>query len=397
MNIIECKDLTKSYGKLQALDHLSLSIEENKITGLIGRNGAGKTTLLKILAGYMSETTGHAEVFTERPYNNLTVSANSIFIDDQMEFSETLTLIEILEEGERFYENWDMNFAKRLFTYFSFDERQIHKNLSKGKKSTFNVIFGLATRCALTMFDEPTTGMDAAVRKDFRSEERRVWKEKGYRKNRQNARCPRDWSSYVFYSNIENWNMNFEKRIFTYFTLEERQIHKNLSKGKKSTFNVIFGLATRCALTMFDEPTTGMDAAVRKDFYRALLRDYLAYPRTMIISSHHLDEIEDLLEDVLLIDQGKKFLHLPIEEVQEYALGLTGKTAVIKQWVANKEVIFIRQAGEEQSYVVVRNDYISIEQVKKLGFEISTVNPSDLCVYLTSQTTGGIDDVFIEI
>jgi len=254
--------------------------------------------LLKILAGYMSETTGHAEVFTERPYNNLTVSANSIFIDDQMEFSETLTLIEILEEGERFYENWDMNFAKRLFTYFSFDERQIHKNLSKGKKSTFNVIFGLATRCALTMFDEPTTGMDAAV---------------------------------------------------------------------------------------------------RKDFYRALLRDYLAYPRTMIISSHHLDEIEDLLEDVLLIDQGKKFLHLPIEEVQEYALGLTGKTAVIKQWVANKEVIFIRQAGEEQSYVVVRNDYISIEQVKKLGFEISTVNPSDLCVYLTSQTTGGIDDVFIEI
>src|SRR5690625_6582298 len=103
----------------------------------------------------MSETTGHAEVFTERPYNNLTVSANSIFIDDQMEFSETLTLIEILEEGERFYENWDMNFAKRLFTYFSFDERQIHKNLSKGKKSTFNVIFGLATRCALNVLFFP--------------------------------------------------------------------------------------------------------------------------------------------------------------------------------------------------------------------------------------------------
>ena len=147
---------------------------------------------------------------------------------------------------------------------------------------------------------------------------------------------------------------------------------------------------------MFDEPTTGMDAAVRKDFYRALLKDYLAHPRTMIISSHHLDEIEDLLEDILLIDQGKKFLHLPIEEMQEYALGLTGKTAVIKQWAANKEVIFTSQAGEDQSYVVVRNDCFSIEQVKKLGFEISAVNPSDLCVYLTSQTTGGIDDVFIE-
>src|SRR5690625_1200725 len=245
----------------------------------------------------MSETTGHAEVFTERRYNNLTVSANSIFIDDQMEFSETLTLIEILEEGERFYENWDMNFAKRLFTYFSFDERQIHKNLSKGKKSTFNVIFGLATRCALTMFDEPTTGMDAAV---------------------------------------------------------------------------------------------------RKDFYRALLRDYLAYPRTMIISSHHLDEIEDLLEDVLLIDQGKKYLHLPIEDLQEYGLGLTGKTAIVKQWTANKEVLFTNRIGEDNSYVVVKNDFFPLEQAKKLGLEVSSVVPSDLCVYLTSQTKGGIDDVFIE-
>src|SRR5699024_4202083 len=285
MNIIECKELTKSDGKLQALDHLTLSIEENKIRGLIGRNGAGKTTLLKILTGYMSETTGHAEVFTERPYNTLTVSANSIFIDDQMEFSETLTLIEILEEGERFYENWDMNFAKRLFRYFSFDERQIHKNLSKGKKSTFNVIFGLATRCALTMFDEPTTGMDAAV---------------------------------------------------------------------------------------------------RKDFYRVLLKDYLAHPRTMIISSHHLDEIEDLLEDILLIDQGKKFLHLPIEEMQEYALGLTGKTAIVEQWIANKEVLFTSRIGEDNSYVVVRNDFFPIEQIKKLGFEVSAVMPSDLCVYLTN-------------
>src|SRR5690625_885506 len=209
MNIIECNQLTKSYGQLKALDHLSITIQENKITGLIGRNGAGKTTLLKTLAGYWRETSGEVKVFSEKPFDNLNVSANAIFIDDQIKFPESLTLMEILKQGENFYERWDMGFAKRLFKYFSFDEKQVHNNLSKGKISTFNVIFGLASRCALTMFDEPTTGMDAAV---------------------------------------------------------------------------------------------------RKDFYRALLKDYLANPRTIIISSHHLDEIEDLLEDVLLIDQGNKYL-----------------------------------------------------------------------------------------
>src|SRR5690625_5518556 len=107
MNIIECKDLTKSYGKLQALDHLSLNIQENKITGLIGRNGAGKTTLLKILAGYWRETSGEVKVFSEKPFDNLQVSANTIFVDDQMKFPDSLTLMEILEQGEHFYEKWD--------------------------------------------------------------------------------------------------------------------------------------------------------------------------------------------------------------------------------------------------------------------------------------------------
>jgi len=297
MNVIECKQLTKSYGQLKALDNLSLTIQESKITGLIGRNGAGKTTLLKTLAGYWRETSGEVKVFSEKPFDNLNVSANAIFIDDQIKFPESLTLMEILKQGENFYERWDMGFAKRLFKYFSFDEKQVHNNLSKGKISTFNVIFGLASRCALTMFDEPTTGMDAAV---------------------------------------------------------------------------------------------------RKDFYRALLKDYLANPRTIIISSHHLDEIEDLLEDVLLIDQGKKYLHLPIEDLQEYGLGLTGKTAIVKQWTANKEVLFTNRIGEDNSYVVVKNDFFPLEQAKKLGLEVSSVVPSDLCVYLTSQTKGGIDDVFIE-
>lgn len=295
MTVITCHKLTKTYGHVKALDELTMEINENEITGLIGRNGAGKTTLLKLIAGYSRKTAGEIYVFSEDPFNNLFVSANMIFIDDQMDFPDTLTLGEILKEGERFYAKWDSEFAERLFKYFSFTEASFHATLSKGRKSTFNVIVGLAARCALTIFDEPTTGMDVAT---------------------------------------------------------------------------------------------------RKDFYRALLKDYLDYPRTIIISSHHLEEIEDVLENILLIDKGRKCLHLPIDTLREYAIGLTGQTEIIEYLTANKEVFYTRRMDEHNSYVVVKNDF-SLDPFKKNGISITSVSPTDLCVHITNNRKRGIDDVFI--
>lgn len=297
MMAVECKQLTKKYGRFDAVKQLSFNIEENKITGLIGPNGAGKTTLLKVLAGFLYETSGDVRVFSENPFNNLFVSANSILIDDHMVFPEKLTLLEILEAADRFYENWNMTLAKRLFNYFSFDKRQLHRNLSKGKTSTFNAIVGLASRCALTMFDEPTVGMDAAV---------------------------------------------------------------------------------------------------RQDFYRALLKDYLAYPRTMIISSHYLNEIEDLLEDVLLIKQGEKRLQVSIEDLQTYAIGLTGEKTQVETLIDHVHVLHERQIDKESVYVVIENNHSSLflEQARRTHVNVSSVSPSDVCVYLTNETVGGIDDVF---
>lgn len=297
MSVIECNGLTKVYGGAKALNNLSFKIEDNKITGLIGRNGAGKTTLLKIIAGFMKETSGEIKVFAEQPFNNLTVSANIMFIHDQMNLPTALNLKEILEAAANFYEKWEHELANGLFDYFSFNPMQ-HYN--------------------------------------------------------------------------------------------------NLSKGMKSTFNMILGLSARVPLTLFDEPTTGMDAAVRKDFYRALLKDYIAHPRTIVISSHHLEEIEDLLEDILLIKDGKEHLHMPVADFNEWAIGLQGKSAIVDEWTQNREVIFTKSIGIDQSYVVVRNHFPEIERqnARAAGIDLTPVTSSDLCVYLTSKTKGGIDDVF---
>ena len=131
--------------------------------------------------------------------------------------------------------------------------------------------------------------------------------------------------------------------LFDYFSFHQDQQYNDLSKGMKSTFNMIVGLSARCALTMFDEPTTGMDAAVRKDFYRALLKEYIAYPRTIILSSHHLNEIEDLLEDILLLKNGKEHLHMPIAELRTWAIGIEGLTANVNEWIGNREVIHVKK------------------------------------------------------
>ncbi|ALX49292.1 ATP-binding cassette domain-containing protein [Lentibacillus amyloliquefaciens] len=297
MKVIECKNLTKSYGRQKALNDLSVSIEENKITGLVGRNGAGKTTLLKILAGFWRESAGEVNVFFRRPFDSLFVSANTMFIDDQMNFPMVLTLKEIFEEAERFYEKWDAELADRLFDYFSF---------------------------------------------------------------------------------------------------RPGQNYHSLSKGKKSTFNMIVGLCSRCALTIFDEPTTGMDAAARKDFYRALLKDYLAHPRSIIVSSHLLDEIEEVLEDVLLIEGGQNYLHMPVEELKEYAVGLSGSSEEIQKWTLNREVLHTKMIGTHNTYAVVTNDFKEneLDQIRLSGIDISSVSPADVCVYLTGRRQGGIDDVF---
>ena len=70
------------------------------------------------------------KVFSEKPFNSLVVSANSIFIDDAMTFPDSFTLIDILTEVAPFYANWNSSLAKGLFDYFSFNPKQPHSNLT---------------------------------------------------------------------------------------------------------------------------------------------------------------------------------------------------------------------------------------------------------------------------
>lgn len=193
-----------------------------------------------------------------------------------------------------------------------------------------------------------------------------------------------------------NWEKGLAERLLSYFSFDPKQRHQSLSKGKKSTFNAILGIASRCPLTLLDEPTDGMDQAVREDIYRALLKDYLARPRTIILSSHHLSEIENLLEEVLLLKNGQKYMHLPIAEMKEMAVGVQGAERAVKEWTKNSEVIYTKSVGVNGLYTVVHHRLTEEERenARRLGLELAPISLNDLCVYLTAETEGGIDDVF---
>lgn len=102
-----------------------------------------------------------------------------------------------------------------------------------------------------------------------------------------------------------HWDGEYALALLDRFEVPVRRKPQQLSRGKRSALGAAVALASRCELTIFDEVYLGMDAVARRMFYDELMADYIAHPRTVILSSHLLDEVEDLMEDVIVLDRGR--------------------------------------------------------------------------------------------
>ncbi len=113
------------------------------------------------------------------------------------------------------------------------------------------------------------------------------------------------------------WDEQFAQQLLELFKLNPRKKPDKLSRGQQSAFHATLGLASRSPITIFDEVHLGMDAVARELFYRTLLADYAANPRTVIMSSHLIEEVEDLLDHVVFVDNGRVIEHGDIDDVRE--------------------------------------------------------------------------------
>ncbi|MDY0410296.1 hypothetical protein [Paracerasibacillus soli] len=96
-----------------------------------------------------------------------------------------------------------------------------------------------------------------------------------------------------------------------------------------------------------------------------------------------------------MLEQGKKILHMPVDELKEYAIEVSGNRAHVTQWANGLEIITETGIEEDSMTIVVQNNLKKEKRIQgeKLGFELKPVAPSNLCLYLTDKARGGIDDV----
>jgi ABC-2 type transport system ATP-binding protein len=138
---------------------------------------------------------------------------------------------------------------------------------------------------------------------------------------------------------------------------------------------------------MLDEPVLGMDVTVRKAAYEVLLREFSENPRTIIVSSHLLSEIEGILSDIILIDRAKLVLHKNIDDLRQSAYRVSGIQSAVEAFTQGKNVIF-KKIGLGDSCEAVIYESLSVGAIDP-RLSVSAVRAEDLCVYLTKENKEG--------
>jgi ABC-2 type transport system ATP-binding protein len=275
-SLVSARNVSKSFGDVHAVDHVSFDIEKGRIMGLIGPNGAGKTTLLKALLG-LTDCDGELSVLGLDPFKQRKrLMQNICFIAD----------VAVLPRWIRVHQLLDFVDA----THPNFSRERAEKLLAKTKIMSKSKI-------------------------------------------------------------------------------------RQLSKGMVTQLHLAIIMAVDAKLLVLDEPTLGLDILFRKEFYNNLLSDYFDEERTILITTHQVEEIENLLTDIMFINDGKILLDTSMESLPDnYAQLLTsGENAAKAKGLA--PMFESEMFGKS----VMLFEGVSREHLEGLG-ELSTPSVADLFV-----------------
>jgi ABC-2 type transport system ATP-binding protein len=166
--VIAINNLTRRYGKLEAVNGLTLTVRPGRCYGFFGRNGAGKTTTIKCLLNLLQPGSGSVRVFGLDPQRNeVAVKSRLSYVPDAVAFYPWMTVNQTLEFFASFRSHWNQEIEADLLKRFQLDPSQKASHLSKGQKTQVALIAAVCPEPELLVLDEPTSGLDPIVRREF--------------------------------------------------------------------------------------------------------------------------------------------------------------------------------------------------------------------------------------
>lgn len=283
MSTIEIKNVSKRFKETLALDNVTLTLEENKIYGLLGRNGAGKSTLLNIISNRVFADSGEVlydgEVLTE----NDRLQKNIYLMSEKSFYSDNLNVKQIFGWTKEFYPDFDYDYAMKL-----------------------SKIFGLNTK----------------------------------------------------------------KKV------------KQLSTGYSSIFKLILALSVNTPFTFLDEPVLGLDANHRELFYKLLIETYAENPRTFVLSTHLIEEVSKIIEDIIIIKNGQIIRHESTEDLLALGYTVSGPKTAVDAYCQGREIIGEDTLGSlKVAYCLGKKDSAAADA----SLEFSPLDLQKLFVQLTND------------
>jgi ABC-2 type transport system ATP-binding protein len=165
------------------------------------------------------------------------------------------------------------------------------------------------------------------------------------------------------------WSPALADGLLADFGLPAGRPVKKLSRGMRSALGIVIGLAARSELTMFDEPCAGLDAVARQIFYDRLLAEYADHPRTILLSTHLIDEAAGLLERVVVIDRGRVVLTADADDLRGVATAVTGPVLAVEEFTAGRAVWDRRRVAARAS-VVVAGDLSEADRLRAASLHL---------------------------
>ncbi|MEN6627944.1 MAG: ABC transporter ATP-binding protein [Candidatus Sumerlaeia bacterium] len=167
-NVIEVRELSRRFGKTQAIESVTLDVPRGCVFGLVGENGAGKTTLIKHLLGLLRARQGSVRVFGLDPVGDPPGVLGRIgYLSEDRDLPDWMRVGELMNYTRAFYPGWDDGYAGELLRAFGLKIDQKVGSLSRGQRAQAGLLIALAHRPELLLLDEPSSGLDAVVRRDI--------------------------------------------------------------------------------------------------------------------------------------------------------------------------------------------------------------------------------------